>query len=130
MLQRASAFVVFDRASDAVVGGSAYYQPPDQADGVSIGFTFLRRASWGGLVNFELKRLMLDHAFGSYEEVWFHIASTNVRSQQATAKLGAEHAYDASLDLSGTPAPWMCFRLGRDAWRRTLASRARGSTQA
>ena len=130
LMQRQTAFVVIDRASEVAIGSSAYYQAPDRADSVSIGFTFLRRTSWGGSVNFDLKSLMLDHAFESYEEVWFHIAPTNIRSQKAMAKLGAEHAYDATLDLSGTPSPWMCLRVGRDAWRTTLAKRTRGTTQA
>src|SRR3712207_9291002 len=79
--------------------------------------------SWGGGVNFELKRLMLDHAFRTFPEVWLHIAPDNIRSQKATAKLGAEHAYDATLNLSGSPAPYMCFRLSRDAWERSLLKR-------
>jgi hypothetical protein len=38
-----------------VIGGSSYYTPPDQLDGIAIGFTFLVRAHWGGASNRELK---------------------------------------------------------------------------
>lgn len=119
LLDSATALVVLERASEKVIGCSRYYVAPDTPDCVSIGFTFLDRAHWGGSTNFELKRLMLDHAFRSVSVVWFHIDPTNVRSQKATAKLGAVHAYDATLDLSGTPAEWMCFRLGKADWERT-----------
>jgi hypothetical protein len=74
-------------------------------------------------VNFDMKRLMLDHAFKTFTQVWFHIDPSNLRSQKATSKLGAEHVYDAVLNLSGSPASFMCFRLSQDAWTRTLKAR-------
>lgn len=123
LLGSKSALAVLDRPSGHIIGCSRYYVAPDQPDSVAIGFTFLNHAYWGGGTNYQLKQLMLDHAFKTYPEVWFHIAPTNIRSQKATAKLGAEHAYDASLDLSGTAAPWMCFRLSRDAWDRVRKNR-------
>ncbi len=113
-----------DQASGKIIGCSRYYPAPDQPDSISIGFTFLNHAYWGGGVNFELKRLMLDHAFRTFPEVWLHIAPNNIRLQKATAKLGAEHVYDAVLNLSGSPAPSMCFRLSKEAWKRTLKGRA------
>ncbi len=123
LLESGAALCVVDRQTGHIIGCSRYYPAPDQPNSISIGFTFLHHAYWGGRTNFQLKRLMLDHAFRTFPEVWFHIAPTNIRSQKATAKLGAEHAYDATLDLSGTPAPWMCFRLSKDAWERTRESR-------
>ena len=80
----------------------------------------------GWRTNFALKRLMLDHAFRSFPEVWFHIAPSNLRSQKATARLGATHVRTASLDLSGTPADWMCYRLTRPEWQAAIALRDRG----
>ena len=122
LLESKAALAVVDRQSGRIIGSSRYYVAPDRPDGVSIGFTFLNHRYWGGGKS-SLKRLMLDHAFKSFAEVSFHIAPTNIRSQLATAKLGAEHAYDATLDLSGIPAPWMCFRLSKSAWEQVLGSR-------
>ena len=119
LLEKGGTLTVRERASGRIIGCSRYYVAPDRPEGIAIGFTFLDQRCWGGATNFELKSLMLSHAFETYPEVWFHIAPTNVRSQRATAKLGAEHAYDAELDLSGTPMPWMCFRLTREAWEQT-----------
>lgn len=130
LLATGSTLVVIDRASDKIIGCSRYYPAPDQPESMSIGFTFLNHGYWGGGVNFELKRLMLDHAFETFPEVWFHIGPDNIRSQKATSRLGAEYVYTATLNLSGTPAPSMCFRLSKDAWMRTLENRTRPSEAA
>lgn len=116
LLEGRTTLVIVDKASQQTIGCSRYYAAPDQPGSISIGFTFLSHAYWGGATNKVLKCLMLDHAFTSVPEVWFHIAPTNIRSQKATAKLGAEHIYDATLDLSGTLALWKCYRLTRETW--------------
>jgi RimJ/RimL family protein N-acetyltransferase len=121
LLETASALAVIDPHTSKIIGSSSYYVAPDRPDGISIGFTFLNDEYWGGATNFELKRLMLDHAFKTFPEVWFHIGPSNVRSQKATAKLGAIHAYDATLNLGGSPALWMNFCLSKAAWEATLA---------
>ena len=66
---------------------------------------------------------MLDHAFQSFHQVWFHIAPSNIRSQKATRKLGAEYVGDAMLNLSGSPSLWTCLRLEREAWQSNRAGR-------
>ena len=101
LLDRGGTLVVIDRAAHRIIGCSRYYAAPDRPVSISIGFTFLNHAYWGGVTNRALKRLMLDHAFRMVPEVWFHIAPTNIRSQKATVKLGAQYAYDTTLDLSG-----------------------------
>jgi N-acetyltransferase len=123
LLDSGTTLVVIDSQTDKVIGCSRYYVSPDQPDSISIGFTFLHHTYWGGATNFELKHLMLSHAFKSFAEVWFHIAPSNIRSQKATAKLGAEHVGDAVLDLSGSATLWMCFRLARETWEKTYHDR-------
>ena len=123
LLQAGGALVIRRRESGKAIGCSRYYPVPDQPDGIGIGFTFLNSAWWGGTVNFELKLLMLDHAFAQLTTVWFHIAPSNIRSRKATAKLGAVDAYEATLDLAGTPTSWRCFRLDKDQWERTKVAR-------
>lgn len=101
--------------TDRIIGCSSFYTPPEAPEDIAIGFTFIDCAFWGGGVNAELKRLMLDHAFASFDTVWFHIAPTNIRSQKATAKVGASLVETAMLDLSGsgTPQEWMRFAIRR-----------------
>ncbi len=124
LLQRGGTLVAEDRARDSIIGCSRYYTAPDMPGSLSIGFTFLNYRYWGGAWNFELKRLMLGHAFEHFDHVWFHIDPTNIRSQTATKRLGAVHGYDTGLDLSGVEAPWKCYRLTREAWEHSVASRS------
>lgn len=93
------------------IGCSRYYPVPDQTEAIGIGFTFMTRQHWGGKANRAIKTLMTDYAFVHVPEVWFHISPTNIRSQMATAKLGATFRYRAELDLGTGPSDWMCYRL-------------------
>ncbi|MFT6605296.1 MAG: RimJ/RimL family protein N-acetyltransferase [Halocynthiibacter sp.] len=106
-----------------IIGCSAYYQAEDAPDGIAVGYTFLALDTWGGATNFALKRMMLDHAFQSFDEVGFHIAPGNIRSQKATAKLGAKRIGSAILNLGGTPADWVQFRLSRADWQAVKSAR-------
>jgi RimJ/RimL family protein N-acetyltransferase len=108
--------LVIRNASEDVIGCTRYYSVPGEPDNVSIGFTFLSNKYWGGAVNRHVKSLMLDHAFAVTDIVWFHIDPTNIRSQKATAKLGAIHHHNARLTLAATPADWMCFALTKADW--------------
>lgn len=105
------------------IGMSRFYASADAPNGIGIGFTFLVRAHWGGVANFEMKRLMLGHLFGAVGEAWFHIAPTNIRSRKATAKLGAERRDDRRLDLGTGPADWVRMRLTRARWAKVCAAR-------
>lgn len=98
---------------DRIIGCSSFYVPPEAPDDIAIGFTFIDCAHWGGGVNAELKRLMLRHAFATFDTVWFHIAPSNIRSQKATAKIGARHIETVPINLSGTPQDWMRFAIRR-----------------
>lgn len=112
-----------ERHSGRIIGCSRFYAAPDQPEDISIGFTFLVRDHWGGPTNFAVKRLMLDHAFGSFDRVWFHIAPTNLRSQKATGKLGAVLSHTVALNLTGTPVETACLVLSRAAWARVSGDR-------
>lgn len=116
LLNNGGTLVILDRQPDKIIGCSRYYVAPDVPDSISIGFTFLQHDYWGGSTNRELKKLMLGHAFETFAEVWFHIDATNIRSQKATAKLGAKHIYDATISISGAPGNWMCFSLNKNDW--------------
>lgn len=121
LLDTRTALAVVKRESDEIIGCSRYYFAQDHPEHIAIGFTFLSQLYWGGSTNLELKRLMLDHAFKTFPVVWFHIDPTNLRSQKATIKLGAEFVCDTMLDLSGTSARWMCFKLAKTTWDITEA---------
>ena len=87
-LESGGALVVIDRKTQEIIGSSRYFGfDPDERE-IEIGWTFLARSYWGGAYNGELKRLMLDHAFGFVESVIFKIGPTNFRSRKALEKIG------------------------------------------
>jgi len=88
-MESGGALVVEDRATGEVIGTSRFHGYDSDLGEVEIGWTFLARARWGGPWNAEMKKLMLDHAFGSVERVRFRVHEGNLRSQKAVEKLGA-----------------------------------------
>ena len=114
---------MIERKGGRMIGCSRYYTVAERPGAIAIGYTFLNDVWWGGHANFEMKRLMIDHAFARFPEVWFDIAPDNIRSQKATGKLGAEFAGEAVLTLGGKPTAMKCYRLTPSAWARTCAER-------
>ncbi|MCH2078608.1 MAG: GNAT family N-acetyltransferase [Rhodobacteraceae bacterium] len=77
------------RRGDAVIGMSRFSECPEAPGRWATGYSFLVRAEWGGTTNKAMKSLMLKPAFQTEPAVYFHIAEDNLRTQHATAKLGA-----------------------------------------
>ena len=108
--------VATDRASGAVIGSSRYDFGRAEPDEVEIGWTFLARRHWGGRYNGEMKRLMLDHAFGSVDRVIFLIGETNLRSRRAIEKIGGyltERRHHT--EMAGKPAVHVVYAIDRPA---------------
>ena len=91
-LASGGALVALDRSSGSIIGSSRYHGYDAERSVVEIGWTFLARAFWGGRYNGEMKRLMLEHAFGSVQRVVFVIGPDNRRSQRAVEKIGGVRA--------------------------------------
>jgi len=100
-LESRGALLVFDAASDALIGSSRFYDYDPAASVVLIGYTFLARSHWGGRYNPALKQLMLAHAFGSVERVLFHVGESNRRSRIALERLGARLTGKAPVSYYG-----------------------------
>ena len=81
-LKSGAAFSFVDRQSQKVIGSSRYHGHDAEKREIEIGWTFLARAHWGGRINAEVKRLMLDHAFTFCGTVVFWVGDTNWRSQR------------------------------------------------
>jgi RimJ/RimL family protein N-acetyltransferase len=99
-LASGGALAVVDRRDGRIVGTSRYDRLVPGRE-VEIGWTFLVRSHWGGESNAELKRLMLEHAFGFVECVKFRVDSENLRSQRAVEKLGAVRVDSIEPDARG-----------------------------
>ena len=114
--------LVRDRATQEVIGCSAFYTDPSAPSRLSIGFTFLTCSHWGSSTNHALKSLMLDYLYMHSSEAWFHIGTENVRKQTATMKLGAVFAHEAVLDLGGGLQSWRGYCLTHASWKAKLLS--------
>ncbi|HWW21706.1 MAG TPA: GNAT family N-acetyltransferase [Steroidobacteraceae bacterium] len=88
-LESGGTLVAVDRRQRLTIGCSRFHAYREPQNDVIVGYTFLARSHWGGTYNAEMKRLMLDHAFGFVENVRFLIAEQNLRSRRAIEKLGA-----------------------------------------
>jgi RimJ/RimL family protein N-acetyltransferase len=106
-------FVFVDRATGKLVGSSRYYGYEPEISEVEIGWTFLARSHWGGAANREVKRLMLDHAFGFVDTVIFWVGHENWRSQGAMTKIGGNRREGQfTRELSGDH-PYVIFEITR-----------------
>jgi len=81
-------FAFVDRTTNRLIGSSRYCGYEPELSEIEIGWTFLARSHWGGAANREVKRLMLDHAFGFVDTVVFWVGEKNFRSQGAMKKIG------------------------------------------
>lgn len=113
-----SAFAVIERASGQVVGSTRFYDWEPARGEIAIGYTFLARRLWGGEANREMKRLLLDHAFGAAARVWFHVAAMNLRSRRAMEKLGARLDHHGLRPQNGEMVDFCYYRVDRDDWKR------------
>ena len=87
-LESGGAFVVLDKKTQQIIGSSRFYGYDSEKSEIEIGWTFLARSYWGGHYNWELKQLMMAHAFKFVECVVFHVGQNNIRSQKAMEKIG------------------------------------------
>ncbi|MBL7686737.1 MAG: GNAT family N-acetyltransferase [Bdellovibrionaceae bacterium] len=97
-IQSKGAFAVIERSKNVVIGTSRYYSLAPERREVTVGYTFLTREYWGGRFNFELKKLMLEHAFQYVDVVSFEIGEANLRSRTAIERIGARLAELRSFD--------------------------------
>ena len=119
------ALVVVDRRTGEVIGTSRYHGYDTGDREVEIGWTFLARSHWGGAVNGELKRLMVEHAFRYVDRVVFVVHDANVRSAHRASPTGSMHR-------DGFAAPTLylrrtCGERDADPAARGLARDAQGS---
>jgi N-acetyltransferase len=112
-LASGGALLVTDNATGNAIGSSRYYEWDPAQREVAIGYTFLARSHWGGAANREMKRLMLDHAFRRADTVWFHVGSSNLRSQRAMEKIGARLAHEGQRPMNGRMIDYAYYRMDK-----------------
>jgi RimJ/RimL family protein N-acetyltransferase len=106
--------VVVDGRTGNVIGCTRYHQYVP-GPSVTIGYTFLARAYWGGPTNREMKRLTIEHAFTDVSKVMFCVAEGNTRSRRAVEKLGA--ALIGTEEAPRFGQLHVLYRLTPELWR-------------
>ncbi len=103
--------LVFEKASNELIGSTRFYDYQPGQSSIAIGFTFLARKFWGGTYNAALKTLMMDYAFRFVGVIVFHIGITNIRSQKAVEKIGAIKTKEIEMDFNGTKQPYLEYEI-------------------
>ena len=126
-IESRGALTILDKTTGAIVGCSRFHDHQRDRGRVEIGYTFLVRSCWGGAVNGEVKRLMLDHAFRFVDTVQFAIAEDNVRSRRACEKIGAtlSEATEARM-TSGGLVNYRIYEIERADWNHSTSGQANG----
>jgi len=88
-LHSAGAVVIIDKKTSKIIGSSRFYELDPENESVTIGYSFLARAFWGGEYNRSIKTLLVNHALGFASKIYFSVGVQNMRSQKAMEKLGA-----------------------------------------
>lgn len=83
------AFKIIDKTTGGLIGSTRYYDYSENDKSIVIGYTFIAVNYWGTGINSSIKKLMIDYIFQYVDKIYFHIGSTNFRSQKAIAKINA-----------------------------------------
>lgn len=116
-LASGGALIVRDSATDEVIGSSRYYDWQPDSKEIAIGYTFLARKCWGGSYNRDMKRLMLGHAFGFAQRVWFHVGVCNIRSRTAMQRIGGQFSHEVASDPTWGHKDMAYYFIDRAAYR-------------
>ncbi len=82
-------YLIIDKSNNKIIGSSRFYSYDPKENSIKLGFTFLIREYWGSNANYQIKLIMLNHAFKYVEKVFFDIGYNNIRSRKAIEKIGA-----------------------------------------
>ncbi len=120
--RKAIPLVVFDKKTRSTAGCTRYMNVDWENKVVHIGSTWIGREFQGTGLNTEMKRLMIDFAFGElgFEKVEFRIDERNTRSRKAVEKLGAglEGVLRRNVYLTdGFKRNTCCYGLLPEEWK-------------
>lgn len=116
-LERGGTLVIEDAATDAIIGSSRFDRERAENGEVEIGWTFLARDRWGGVVNRSVKKLMVAHVLATFDRAIFLIGEANVRSRRAIEKIGGvltPRIVDAPVE--GRPTPHVVYAIDQAAF--------------
>ena len=114
-------FIIYDKQKKAFAGSTRYMNISRINKVLHIGSTWIGREFQGTGLNTQMKRLMLDHAFGpmQFEKVEFRVDERNIKSRKAVEKLGCTLEGILRKDvylLDGYKRNTCCYGLLREEW--------------
>lgn len=112
-----TAFLIIDKSTDKIIGSTRYYDYNPENSSIAIGYTFLSKSYWGGVYNKSSKRLLIEYAFQFVDKIYFHIGSTNIRSQLATIKIGASKIGEVDFDHYGQKMLHFEYLISKSDWK-------------
>lgn len=116
-IQSGGAFMIFDKQLSTPIGSTRFYDLNAEEKSIFIGYTFYARKYWGGKFNPSVKKLMLDYAFNYLNKVYFHIGTSNIRSQKSIEKLGAQKIGEMNIVCHGeTDTANFLYEITRQQW--------------
>ncbi len=111
------AFKIVDKQNGNIAGSTRFYELDEADSSILIGYTFYATRYWGKGINLLVKALMLDYIFSFVSKVYFHVGNTNIRSQVAMARVGAEKVGEQEAERSGEiPKLNFVYRITREDW--------------
>jgi len=111
-----TAFLIVEKKTGNIIGSTRYYDYKPDNSSIAIGYTFLAKDYWGGSFNKSTKKLLLEYAFKFVNKVYFHIGTTNIRSQMAIKKIGAEKIGEINFENNGQQLPHYEYIIQKENW--------------
>lgn len=117
-MQSKGAFKIVDKATGNIIGSTRFYDYNEEDNSLFIGYTFYATACWGTGVNRLVKATMLDYIFQSVSKVYFHIGASNIRSQMAISRIGAEKIAEQEVAYIGEPSRLnFVYEISKEKWQ-------------
>ena len=116
-IEGGAALTILAKDTGRIIGSSRYFGHDPELREIEIGWTFLGRSYWGGAYNREIKRLMLNHAFGFVDIVIFWVGEHNARSRRAMEKIGGSLRDEVRMrDYSWGACPHVIYEIHKEHW--------------
>ncbi|MET3877136.1 GNAT family N-acetyltransferase [Chitinophaga sp. OAE865] len=116
-IQSKGAFKIVDKQTGEIVGSTRMYDYNETENSILIGYTFYATQYWGKGINKAVKTMMLDYLFQFVSKVYFHIGASNIRSQIAIGRIGAEKTGEQEVTYFGEkPKLNFVYAIDKEKW--------------
>lgn len=117
-MESKGAFRIVDKSTGETIGCTRYYDYNEMENFILIGYTFYGTSSWGKGINPQVKKLMLDYIFQFVPKVQFHVGASNLRSQIAIGRIGAQKIGEEDVAYFGeAPKLNFIYEIKKEDWK-------------